>query len=138
MLWQQLGRAFGIESEVLSPKETKKLYPLMNVDDVYATLYSPADGTIEPAGYCSALTRAAVKAGARVVEGCSLTAIETVVDDYGTRKVHAVQTNKGRIRTNCVVNCAGRNFRFRLIEPYNVWYTLFIFRRMGSIRWRIS
>ncbi|CAD5122929.1 DgyrCDS11326 [Dimorphilus gyrociliatus] len=102
-----LGRAFGVESEVLSPKETKKLYPLMNVDDVYATLYSPADGTIEPAGYCSALTRAAAKAGARVVEGCSLTAIETVVDDYGTRRVHAVQTNKGRIRTNCVVNCAG-------------------------------
>lgn len=34
-----LGKAFGIESHVLGPSETKKLYPLMNVDDVYGTLY---------------------------------------------------------------------------------------------------
>lgn len=36
---QTLGKAFGTESFVLGPSETKKLYPLMNVDDVYGTLY---------------------------------------------------------------------------------------------------
>lgn len=38
----------------------------MNVNDVYGTLYSPADGTIDPAGYCNALTRGATKRGAKV------------------------------------------------------------------------
>ena len=38
----------------------------MNVKDIFATLYVPADGTIDPAGYCSALTRGATKRGAKV------------------------------------------------------------------------
>lgn len=51
---------------MLGPEETKKLYPLMNVTDVYGTLYSPEDGTIDPAGYCTALSRAAKQRGAQV------------------------------------------------------------------------
>ena len=35
------GKVMGIDSYVLSPEETKQLYPLMNVDDIYGTLYSP-------------------------------------------------------------------------------------------------
>ncbi len=62
----QLGKVYGIESHVLGPEETKQLYPLMNVDDVYATLYSPMDGTIDPAGYCTGLTRIATRHGAKV------------------------------------------------------------------------
>ncbi|GIX90708.1 sarcosine dehydrogenase, mitochondrial [Caerostris extrusa] len=46
-----IGKAFGIESHILSPSETKKLYPLMNVSDLYGTLYSPGDGTVDPAGF---------------------------------------------------------------------------------------
>ena len=57
---------YGIESYVLSPEETKKLYPLMNVDDLYGTLYSPGDGTIDPAGCAGALSRAAQLRGAKV------------------------------------------------------------------------
>jgi len=33
-----IGKVMGIDSYVLSPEETKKLYPLMNVDDIYGTL----------------------------------------------------------------------------------------------------
>ena len=33
----------GVPTAVLSPKETKELYPLMNVDNVYATLHSIGD-----------------------------------------------------------------------------------------------
>ena len=71
--YQRLGtiaKAFDIETYVLDPQETKKVYPLMNVDDVYGTLYSPADGTIDPNGLCQALTRSATRAGAKVVQGC--------------------------------------------------------------------
>ena len=61
-----IAKPFGIETYVLSPEETKKLYPLMNVDDIYGTLYSPGDGTIDPNGLCQALTRSATRAGCKV------------------------------------------------------------------------
>uniref|UniRef100_A0A8B9GP02 Sarcosine dehydrogenase, mitochondrial n=1 Tax=Astyanax mexicanus TaxID=7994 RepID=A0A8B9GP02_ASTMX len=54
-----LGKVYGIESYVLSPAETKDLYPLMNVKDLYGTLYVPKDGTMDPAGTCTTLSRAA-------------------------------------------------------------------------------
>lgn len=67
LLFVQIGKAFGIESHVLSPSETKKLYPLLNVEDLYGTLYSPGDGTVDPAGFCVSLVRGASKAGAKVM-----------------------------------------------------------------------
>lgn len=51
---------------MLSPAETKALYPLMNVDDLYGTLYVPHDGTMDPAGTCTTLSRAATARGAQV------------------------------------------------------------------------
>lgn len=62
----QLGKVYGIESYVLSPAETKDLYPLMNVEDLYGTLYVPKDGTMDPAGTCSTLARAATARGVTV------------------------------------------------------------------------
>ena len=62
-----IAKAFDIETYVLGPEETKKVYPLMNVDDIYGTLFSPADGTIDPNGLCQALTRSATRAGAQVL-----------------------------------------------------------------------
>ena len=40
---QTLGKAFNTESYVLDPTETKKLFPLMNVNDLYGTLYRWTD-----------------------------------------------------------------------------------------------
>ena len=34
-----LVRAFGIESHVLTPAESKELYPLLDADNFYASLY---------------------------------------------------------------------------------------------------
>ncbi|XP_074650089.1 sarcosine dehydrogenase, mitochondrial-like [Tubulanus polymorphus] len=102
-----IGKVYGVESYILGKKETKDLYPLMNVDDVYGTLYSPGDGTMDPAGFCSALSRGATRAGAQVVTDCSVTGINVKEDDFGVRRVASVETSKGTIETNCVVNCAG-------------------------------
>lgn len=63
----QLGKVYGVESHVLTPSQTKDLYPLMNIDDLYGTLYVPKDGTMDPAGTCSTLARAAAARGAMVV-----------------------------------------------------------------------
>ncbi|XP_056146908.1 sarcosine dehydrogenase, mitochondrial [Lampris incognitus] len=102
-----LGKVYGIESHVLSPAETKDLYPLMNVDDLYGTLYVPKDGTMDPAGTCTTLTRAASARGATVIENCPVTGIQVRTDDLGVKRVRAVETAHGTIETPCVVNCAG-------------------------------
>ncbi|XP_036074095.1 sarcosine dehydrogenase, mitochondrial isoform X4 [Rousettus aegyptiacus] len=102
-----LGKAYGVESHVLSPAETKALYPLMNVDDLYGTLYVPHDGTMDPAGTCSALARAAATRGAQIIENCPVTGIRVRTDDFGVRRVAAVETEHGSIQTPRVVNCAG-------------------------------
>lgn len=57
---------------MLSPAETKDLYPLMNVDDLYGTLYVPKDGTMDPAGTCTTLSRAASARGATVTSMCTV------------------------------------------------------------------
>lgn len=107
MLPSQLGKVYGIESHVLSPAETKDLYPLMNVDDLYGTLYVPKDGTMDPAGTCTTLTRAASARGATVIENIPVTGIQVGADHMGVKKVKAVETPHGTIETPCVVNCAG-------------------------------
>jgi len=102
-----LGKVYGVESYVLSPSETKKLYPLMNVDDMYGSLYSPGDGTLDPASWVAALSRAATQRGAKIFENCPVTDIITDTDDRGRRHVKGVRTPVGTIKTNCVVNCGG-------------------------------
>uniref|UniRef100_A0A8C2T6B8 Sarcosine dehydrogenase n=1 Tax=Coturnix japonica TaxID=93934 RepID=A0A8C2T6B8_COTJA len=102
-----LGKVYGVESHVLTPAQTKELYPLMNVDDLYGTLYVPKDGTMDPAGTCSTLTRAAAARGATIIENCPVTGIQVRTDDFGVKRVHAVETAHGTIQTPCVVNCAG-------------------------------
>ncbi|KAK7075105.1 hypothetical protein SK128_005197 [Halocaridina rubra] len=102
-----IGRTQGIESYILDPAETKKLYPLMNVSDIVGTLYCPGDGTVDPAGFCTALTRAASRVGAKVIEGCAVNDIKTVDTLLGGRKVTEVHTTHGVIKTGAVVNATG-------------------------------
>ncbi|XP_012689588.1 sarcosine dehydrogenase, mitochondrial [Clupea harengus] len=102
-----LGKVYGIESYVLSPAETKDLYPLMNVDDLYGTLYVPKDGTMDPAGTCTVLSRAATARGATVIENCPVTGVQVSTDDLGVKRVRGVETPFGTIETSCLVNCAG-------------------------------
>lgn len=50
----------------------------MNVDDLYGTLYVPKDGTMDPAGTCTTLTRAASARGAMVMHAGLLTGVYTM------------------------------------------------------------
>ena len=104
----ETGRYFGIESSVLSPAETKALHPLLAVDDVYGSLYSPTDGTIDPSGVVTQYSKAARALGARVFEGVSLESLETAEVSPGVRRVTAAVAAGGhKIRTPVVINAAG-------------------------------
>ncbi|XP_066953754.1 sarcosine dehydrogenase, mitochondrial-like isoform X1 [Macrobrachium rosenbergii] len=102
-----MGRTQGIESHILDPTETKKLYPLINKEDIVGTLYCPGDGTVDPAGFCTALTRSATRSGAKVIENCPVISIQTVDTLLGGKKVSEVHTPYGVIKTNAVVNATG-------------------------------
>ena len=39
----------------------------MNVDDLYGTMYSPGDGTIDPSSWTAALSKGATMRGAKVL-----------------------------------------------------------------------
>lgn len=47
----------------------------------------------------------------QVIENCPVTGIHVRTDDFGVRRVAAVETAHGSIQTPCVVNCAGRTQR---------------------------
>ncbi|XP_046984325.1 sarcosine dehydrogenase, mitochondrial [Schistocerca americana] len=102
-----VGHSFGIESSILSAEETKKIFPLINEKVVHGSLYSPGDGTVDPSMLCTALTRTAVQAGAKLIENCPVTKILRGKNNFGSKKVSGVITPYGTIRTDCVVNCSG-------------------------------
>lgn len=43
----------------------------------------------------------------QVIENCPVTGIRVRTDDFGVRRVAAVETEHGSIQAPCVVNCAG-------------------------------
>ncbi|OQR92359.1 sarcosine dehydrogenase, mitochondrial [Achlya hypogyna] len=103
-----LGKYFDIPAHVLSPAETKDLYPLMNVSDLKGTLYSPGDGTIDPSSWVAALTKGAKLHGGRVFEHTPVADILTESAGKDTQQVIGVQVAGGHvIRTRRVVNAAG-------------------------------
>jgi sarcosine oxidase subunit beta len=91
-----------INVEIIKPKEIARMLPQMRVDDVVGGSFCPTDGFIEPLKIMRGFTARALDHGARLELECEATKIET--DSQG---VCAVQTNRGRIETRCVINAAG-------------------------------
>lgn len=47
----------------------------------------------------------------QIIENCPVTGIQVRADDFGVKRVYAVETAHGTIQTPCVVNCAGMGHR---------------------------
>ena len=95
-------RAFGAEAELCSPAELKRLWPLLNTDDLVGGAFYPGDGQTNPADTAAALARGARQAGALLLEGVKVTGIRTA-----RGRVTGVETEAGPVATECVANCAG-------------------------------
>ncbi|KDR18080.1 Sarcosine dehydrogenase, mitochondrial, partial [Zootermopsis nevadensis] len=102
-----MGVSFGIESSILDPEETKKVFPLIDADVIQGSLYSPGDGIVDPSKLSEALTQSAIKGGGQVLEKCPLTSILTGKNGFGAQQITGVITPFGSIKTNCIVNCCG-------------------------------
>jgi 4-methylaminobutanoate oxidase (formaldehyde-forming) len=97
-----LNRYCGVDVHEISASEVKELFPLARVDDVLAGFYVEEDGRVNPVDATMALARGARMQGVRVLEGVPVTG---VLKKDG--RVAGVQTPRGNIEAEYVVNCAG-------------------------------
>lgn len=95
-------RRLGVNYQEISPSEVKKLWPLADTSDVLAGFYTPEDGRANPVGVARALAKGAKMGGAKIFEETEVTGI-----NKENGRVTGVVTNKGEIKAEIVVNCAG-------------------------------
>lgn len=96
-----MGRYQGLQMDIMTPKEMQELHPFMETHDLTGGLWDPLDGDIDPAQLTQALAKGARDAGGRIERFCPVTGIDRDGDEW------IVKTNKGDIRCEKVVNCAG-------------------------------
>ncbi|MCL1592751.1 MAG: FAD-dependent oxidoreductase, partial [Actinomycetia bacterium] len=95
--------SFGLDMEILSPKEAQSLWPLMDVSDLVGAAYLPTDGQANPTDITQSLAKGARDAGVTIIEDCNVTGFSII----GGR-VAGVITDSGEVTTDIVVNCAGQ------------------------------
>jgi 4-methylaminobutanoate oxidase (formaldehyde-forming) len=95
-------RSFGMEMELISPAEVKRMWPLLETSDLVGASWLPTDGQASPSDITQSLARGARMHGARIHEGVRVTGFEMAGD-----RIAAVVTTAGRIACETVINCAG-------------------------------
>jgi heterotetrameric sarcosine oxidase gamma subunit len=99
-------RRLGLEVEEVSSGEMAQLFPLARTDDLLAGFHVPGDGRVNPVDLTMSLARGARTLGVRVVEGVSVTAVDTRPSG-AVEEVAGVRTDHGDVECEVVVNCAG-------------------------------
>ncbi len=95
-------RGYGLAMELLSPQEAVDLFPVMTKEGLAGAAFLPTDGRIDPNGLTQALAAGARARGAQIVRQARVLSIPVRGD-----RVQAVETDRGTIHTDVVVNAAG-------------------------------
>ncbi|MBC8038260.1 MAG: FAD-dependent oxidoreductase [Rhizobiales bacterium] len=96
-------QSFGMEMHLISSNEVKKMWPLMNVEDLVGASWLPTDGQASPTDISQSLAKGARMHGAKIIEGVRVTGF-----DIEGGRVKAVRTNQGTITCETVINCGGQ------------------------------
>ena len=96
-------RSFGMEMELVSPAEVKRMWPLMEVGDLVGASWLPTDGQASPSDITQSLAKGARMAGAKFFEGVRVTGFE-----MDGNRITAVHTTDGTVQCDTVVNCGGQ------------------------------
>ncbi len=72
-----MARAFGIKMEEISLDEARRLFPVMQTDDLTGAWYQPDDGVTNPEDTTQALAKGARMGGATILERTKVLDIET-------------------------------------------------------------
>ena len=95
-------KTFGLPLELVSAEEAKGLFPPLSTDGVLGAAYLPTDGYIDPSQLTLALAEGARRGGAELATNTRLTGIE-----LERNRVRAVETDRGRVETEVVVDAGG-------------------------------
>jgi len=95
-------KTFGLPMEIVSAREAQELFPPMSTEGVVAAAFIPDDGYLDPSQLTFSLAAAARTLGAQIEPRTTVTGIET-----RDNRVVAVETDRGRIECDVVVNAAG-------------------------------
>ena len=96
-----MGRYQGLDIQMLGVGEIKPRYPFLETHDLAGALFDPYDGDIDPAQMTQALAKGARDMGARVLRFTPATGVRREGGEW------VVETDKGEIRCEFVVNAAG-------------------------------
>ena len=101
---RQIGwaRTFGLDLEEISPRQAQELFPLMDLDGVVGACYMASDGQVDPSGLAQALASGARRGGVQIFTHTRVLGIRTK-----DGRVTHVDTDKGTIECEIVVNCGG-------------------------------
>lgn len=99
--WMPFAREYGLDSKVLTAKQTAELIPNAAVDWAGA-LWTASDMKAEPWLALPAIARAAVREGVTIIEGCAVRDL-----DISGGTVTGVNTEQGRVDCDQVVLAGG-------------------------------
>jgi dimethylglycine dehydrogenase len=106
MEWLKMAHAraryLGLETEMLSMAEAKKLNPLLEEKYFVGAMLDAADGNLDPEGTTHAYAKSARIGGAEIYQSCRVEKLEHRADGSWN-----VITNTGTIHAEHVVNCGG-------------------------------
>ena len=95
-------KTFGLPLELISADEAGELFPPMITDGVLGAAFLPTDGYIDPSQLTFALAEGARRRGAEIATGTRVTGVAVQ-----RGRVTAVETDRGSIETEIVVNAGG-------------------------------
>ena len=95
-------KTFGLPLELVTADEAQELFPPMTTSGVLGAAYLPTDGYIDPAQLTYALAEGARRGGAEIAQHTRVTGIRV-----NGGRVTGVETDKGEIETEVVVNAGG-------------------------------
>ncbi|MGF7009363.1 GcvT family protein [Aminobacter sp. BE322] len=96
-------KSFGMDMQLVSPDEVKRMWPLMETSDLVGASWLPTDGQASPSDITQSLAKGARMHGARLFENVRVTGFE-----MKDGRILKVKTDQGDIACDKVVNCAGQ------------------------------
>jgi len=106
--WQELKRSatmakgFGFHVELVSPREARELFPLIEPAGVVGAAWIEGDGYVDPTSLTNAYAAGARAGGVAIAQGVRVTALKK----HG-RRITTVVTDHGEIEAECVINATG-------------------------------
>lgn len=97
-----MAQSFGVEAHEIGAADVKALWPLAEVGDLAAAFHFPNDARANPTDVTQALAKGARQGGVQIFEHTKVT---SVICEGGAAT--GVRTDRGDIRAEFVVNCAG-------------------------------